>query len=99
MLAPIKRAVGVVVLQERDQRGRHRHDLGRRHVHVLDALGAAQDGFTLFAGRHQVAGQLAVLVQRRIGLGDHVLAFFDGRQVVDLIGDLAVCHAAVRAFR
>ena len=40
----------------------------------------------------QVAGQLAVLVQRRIGLGDDVLAFLDGRQVVDLIGDLAVDH-------
>ena len=91
-----QRAVRIVVLQERHQRGGHRHDLRRRHVHVLDALGADQDRFAVFTGGHQVAGQLAVLVQRRVGLGDDVLAFFDGRQVVDLRRDLAVDHAAVR---
>ena len=32
-------AVGVVVLEERDQRGRHRHDLLRRDVHVVDLVG------------------------------------------------------------
>ena len=36
-----QRAVGVVVLEERDQRRRHRHDLRRRHVHVLDLVGAS----------------------------------------------------------
>ena len=33
-----QRAVGVVVLEERDQRRRDRDDLRRRHVHVLDVL-------------------------------------------------------------
>ena len=93
-----QRAVRIVVLQERHQRSGHRHDLRRRHVHVLDALGADQDGFAFFTGRHQIAGQPAVLVQRRIGLGDDVLAFFDGRQVVDVHRHLAVDHAAVRRF-
>ena len=32
-------AVGVVVLQERDQRRRDRHDLLGRHVHVVHAVG------------------------------------------------------------
>ena len=31
-----ERAVGVVVLEERDERGRDRDDLLRRHVHVVD---------------------------------------------------------------
>ncbi len=31
-------AVRIVVLQEGHERGGHRHDLGRRDVHVLDAL-------------------------------------------------------------
>jgi hypothetical protein len=57
---------------------------------------ADQDRFALFTGGHQVAGQAAFGVQRRVGLGDDVLAFFDGRQVVDLHRDLAVAHAAVR---
>ena len=55
-----QRAVRVVVLEERDQRGRHRHDLRRRHVHVLDlvrgrehelVLAAARDELVLRAGR------------------------------------------------
>src|SRR6185437_11047288 len=35
-----ERAVGVVVLEERDQRGGHGHDLLRAHVHVLDLVRA-----------------------------------------------------------
>ena len=33
-----ERAVGVVVLEERDERGGDRHDLLRRHVHVVDLV-------------------------------------------------------------
>ena len=35
-----QRPVGVVVLEERDQRRRHRPDLGRRDVHQVDFLGS-----------------------------------------------------------
>ena len=38
MLEPIKAAVGVVVLQEGDQSGRHAHHLAGRHVDVLDLV-------------------------------------------------------------
>ena len=54
-----QRAVGVVVLEERDQRGRHRHDLRRRDVHVLDLLGRLQLELVLEAARHQLVGELA----------------------------------------
>ena len=91
-----QRAVGVIVLQERHQRGSHRHDLCRRHVHVLHTVCAAEDGFTLFTGRHQITRQATILVELCVRLSDHVLAFFDGREVIDLVGDLAVHHAAVR---
>jgi hypothetical protein len=46
----------------------------------------------------QVAGQLAVFVQSGVGLGDDVLAFFDGRQVVDVHRHFAFNHTAVRGF-
>jgi len=91
-------AVGVVVLEEWHERSGHRDDLRRRHVHVLDALGTAQDGLACFAGRHQGVGEAAVFVQRGVGLGNDVLAFLDGREVVDFVGDLAVGHATVRGF-
>ena len=86
------------MLKERYQRSSHRHDLRRRHVHVLHALGADQNGLAFFAGRNQVTRQLVVFVQCCIGLRDHILAFFNGRKVIDLVGDFAVRHAAVRCF-
>jgi hypothetical protein len=48
------------------------------------------------AARHQLVGELAVLVELGVRLRDHVLAFLDRRQVLDVLGDLAVLHAAVR---
>ena len=93
-----QRAVRIVVLQERHQRGRHRHDLRRGHVHVLHAVGAHQHRFTALTGRHQVTGQAALLVECGVGLRDDVLAFLDGRQVVDVVRHLAVHHSAVRRF-
>ena len=93
-----QRAVRIIMLQERHQGGGNGHDLRWRHVHVLNALGTNQNGLAFFAGRHQVTRQLIVFVQCRIGLGNHILAFFDGGQIVDLIGNLAVCDATVRCF-
>ena len=91
-----QRAVGIVVLEERHERCRHRDDLRRSHVHVLDALGRRQHRFAVLARAHQLVDQLALLVQRGAGLGDDVLAFLNGRQVIDVHRHLAVGHAPVR---
>ncbi len=91
-----QRTVGVVVLEEGDQRGRDRHDLARRHVHVLHHVRGGEQEFALVAARHEVAGEHARVVDLGVRLRDHVLAFLDRRQVVDLIGDLAVIDLAVR---
>jgi hypothetical protein len=92
-----QRAVGVVVLEERDHRRGHRPDLLWRHVDqidlvrrdgdVLPGLGAAQD---------LLAGQTAGLVERRVRLGDQALLLLRGVEVQDLVGDLALAHHAVR---
>ncbi len=91
-----QRAVGVVVLEERDQRGGHRDDLRGRHVDVLDLVGRGQRELVPVAARDQLVGELAVLVEFGVGLRDHVLAFLDRREVLDVLGDLGVLHAAVR---
>ena len=85
-----QRAVRVVVLEERNQRCGHRHDLRRRHVHVLDLVRRRQHELVAVAARHELVGQLALAVDLRVRLRDHVLAFLDRRQVMDLVGDLAV---------
>ena len=91
-------AVGVIVLQEGHQRCRHRNNLGGGHVHVLNALGPDQNGLAFFTGRHQFVGQATFFVQGSIGLGNHIFAFFDGRQIVDVHRDLAFNHLTVRRF-
>ena len=93
-----ERAVGVIVFQERNQRGRYRHDLRRRHVDVVDLVHGGQGKLVLVAARHQLALQIALVIHFGVGLGDDELALFNSRQIIDLVGDLAVVHLAVRGF-
>ena len=81
-----QRAVGVVVLEERDQRARHGHGLLGRDIHVVDLLGAHGQKALAVAGRDELVGQRAVLVHVHVGLGDDVAVLFVGRQVADLVG-------------
>ena len=92
-----QRAVRVVVLEERDQRGRDRDDLLRRDVHELHALRRLFDVLFGVAAHDRVGRDLARrAVDRRVGLRDDVLVFAIGREVDDLVGDDAVVHDAVR---
>ena len=54
-------AVRVVVLEERDQRGRDRHHLARRDVHVVDVVGGdVVDLAALATDQHALLGEGAV---------------------------------------
>ena len=55
------------------------------------------DHFAGLTAGDQVVDELALGVERRVGLGDGVLRLFHRRQVDDLLGDAAVLDAAVRA--
>jgi hypothetical protein len=63
MFAPIKRAVRVVVLEERHQRRRHRNDLHRRDVHVLDRCADISSNSPLETAGDQFFGEAALLVE------------------------------------
>ena len=91
-----QRAVGVVVLEERDQRGRDRDDLRGCDVDVLDLVGRGQQRLAVDPHRDQLVGQHAGGVHRGVGLGDHVAAFLDRRQVVDVVGEGLAHDLAVR---
>ena len=80
-------AVGVVVLEERDERGRHGDDLLGRDVHVLDLAGARLGERVAVARRDALGGEVALVVERRVGLRDDVLLLLVGRDVLDLVGD------------
>ncbi len=91
-------AVRVIVLEERDQRRRDRHDLRRRNVHVLNATGRHQHELAVFAAADQLVLKLAALVERRVRLCDDVLALFDRRQIRNVGRDLAAVDLAIRRF-
>ena len=91
-----QRPVGVVVLEERDERGRHGDDLLGRDVHVLDLAGARLRERVAVARRDALGGEVALVVERRVGLRDDVLLFLVGRHVVDLVGDDRADREGVR---
>ena len=93
-----QRAVRVVVLEERDQRGRDRDDLRRRDVHVLDRPWRRpsrprppSSGTAPARG-----GTCRSFVDRLRGLRDRELRLLGGVQIDDLVGHLAALDHAVR---
>ena len=88
-------AVGVVVLQEWNQRCRHRHDLPRRYVHIINSRRVGEREFVLVPHRYQVVDKTAEFIELRVRLCDHVLALLDRRQVFYLGGDLAAHYLPI----
>ncbi|VDM15228.1 unnamed protein product, partial [Wuchereria bancrofti] len=91
--------VGVVVLEERNQRGGNRDYLLRRYVHQGDVFRRLHGEFVQVTYGNQLVDQLTLVVQGGGRLGDHVIGFFDGGQEHDLVGNLAFLDHAVRAFQ
>ncbi len=92
-----QRAIGVVVFKERDQCGRDRHELLWRHVDEVDLVLRDGEHVAVEAARDHLAGQPALVVDRGIGLGDVMAHLLHGREIDDLVQQLAVLDAPVRA--
>ncbi len=89
-----ERAVGVVVLQERNQRGGHAHQLLRRDVHVVHLLPGHHDELAAGARRDELVEEVAPLIDGRVGLGDFVFVLVNGREPFDGLADAAAHHPA-----
>ena len=83
-------AVGVIVFEEGNQGGRHGYHLARRHVHILHFRRRYQGEFHLVTHRNQLVNQTAFSIQRSRRLGDHLLGLSNGRQVLNVVSDLAM---------
>ena len=81
-----QRAVGVVVLEERDQRRGHRNHLLRRHVHQVDVFARRHHHFAGVPADDELVDEAAVLVELGVGLRDVVLGLFHRREIDDVIG-------------
>src|ERR1019366_6707342 len=76
-----QRAVGVVVLQKWNQARRNRNKLLRRNVDVVHLLAALQDEVAGLAAVDQLGGNALALIERGVGLGDHVAVLLPRGQV------------------
>ncbi|CAI8389569.1 MAG: Uncharacterised protein [Rhodospirillaceae bacterium] len=91
-------AVGVVVLQERHQRRGDGDQLLGRYVDQVDVGGQGHHEFAVGPRGDEVFGQLALGVDRGVGLSDGEALLLHGREVDDLVGDLTLLNLAVRGF-
>src|SRR4051794_4289511 len=91
-------AVCVIVLEERNERGRHRNKLFRRDVHVVDLIGRYEHDVARMPAGDEVFGEAPTVVDRLVRLRNGVAAFLHRREVVYLIRDAAVLHLAVWRF-
>src|SRR5690606_4978972 len=91
--------VGVIVLQEWNQRSSYGHHLTRRHVHQGHVFGSLDAELVEVTDRYQFVSQHVLLVPGRRSLGDHVISLFNGGQEHDLVGNLAFLDHPVWAFQ
>src|SRR5216684_1748899 len=90
-----QRAVRVVVLQLGDWCGGHRDELVGRHVHQRDVLGARLGELARLAAGDQRGGEVSLLVEGGVRLGDDVLLLLERRVELHLVGDPPLDHLAV----
>ncbi len=88
-------AIGVVVLQERNERRRHRDELLGRHVHEVDLAGRHQLHVAGMAAHDHVLGEATAIVDRGVRLRDRVAALLHGGEILHLIGHPAVLDLAI----
>src|SRR5690606_37194849 len=89
-----ERAVGVVVLKERDHAGGDRNHLLGRDVHVVHVGGVHFEELAVLTNG-DLADEVALVVDLGVGLGDDLGLFLIGGEILDLVGDLAVFEDAV----
>ena len=91
-----QRAVGVVVLEERNERRGDRDELFRRHVHVIDIGRRREREVSTLARQHEIIDERAVGIELRIGLRDDRVFFAVRVEPHDFARHSAVLHDAVR---
>ncbi len=91
--------VCIVVFKEWNKRCGNRYDLGRRNVHIVNVIRRGQHGFTGLTASNQIAYETTLLIELGVCLCNHETAFFNRRQVIDLIAHTAIDNLAIGRFQ
>ena len=97
-VAPHECAVGVVVLDERNERGRDGERLVGRDLHEIHVLALHERRDAFFADFDYFFGELPFLIARRRRVRDRILLFFNRINIDDLFGHAALLHFCIRRF-
>src|SRR5690606_6821193 len=89
-------AVGVVVFEERDERGRNRNELLRRHVHQVHVFARRHHHFAAMTADDKLFLEAAILIEDRVCLSNVVLGLFHRGEIDDVLRDLVIHDLAVR---
>ncbi len=92
-------AVGVIVLQERDQRCTDGNYLLGRNVHVINLIATEQARFAFTTAGHQVINKRTLFSEVGVGLSDNVVTLFNRREVMNFIGNQTFAYATVWGFK
>ena len=86
------------MLEEWNQRRGHGHELLWRYVHVINLLGFNIDKVALRPAGDRLRKEVALVIERRIGLRNDERLFTIGREIIKVTGDAALLHATIRRF-
>ncbi|GBC83424.1 hypothetical protein HRbin10_02572 [bacterium HR10] len=89
-----ERPVGIVMLQEGDERGGHRDHLLRRDVNELHLLAAHGHELSTAPRDHPLGNDVPLLIHLDVGLRDHIARFLPRRQI-ERIGLVLGWHLAL----
>src|SRR5690606_6447521 len=87
--------VGVVILKERNERCRDRHELFRRDVHILDVGTVGGDEFTAMACGVPLVNEIALRVKLDIRLADDPFILFPRSEIERIWLELGLLPAAL----
>ena len=96
-----QRSVGIIMLQERDQRRRDRCNLIRGNIDQIDILSGCQREVRIFSGFYPFIRKLAIFIDSRTCLSNYQLLLFLCRIVAyPFLGKIhdTIIHLTVRSF-
>ena len=87
------------MFKERNQCCGNGYNLSWRHIDVVHLVRKGHGGFVQVTSCHHVINQFTLFIKCDIRLGNHVLTFFNGRQVFNITRHYTIDHFTIWCFQ
>ena len=89
-------SVRIIMFQERNERGRHRNQLLRRYIHVMNFVRFNLEKLAAITNGDSWRSKLAMTIHRRVRLRHNEIFLLIRREEIQFIGDFSRFHLAIR---